>query len=365
VVSNCIISGNAAYYGGGGVYGQFTVLNGCTLASNSTYGSGGGLYGGTCSNCVFVGNSAREGGGAAGSLLNNCALIGNVASNGTTVANGGGASGGALNNCLVVGNKAYNGGGAYWSYLTNCTVVSNSATLGGGVWPILPASSSPSILNSIIFYNTASNGPNWYGGGNAWYCCTTPDISPGSHAIFSITNAAPQFDQSTGSLRLQSNSPCINAGKNTLRASGPDLDGNPRIVGGTVDMGAYEFQSPTSILSYEWAQQYGLPTDGSADLLDTDGDGMNNWQECMTGTDPTNSSSLLKLFSPSNAAPGLLVSWQSVSPQRYFLERATNLLTQPAFVPIASNIFAFTNSTAYNDTTATNPGSYFYRVGVQ
>jgi hypothetical protein len=48
-------------------------------------------------------------------------------------------------------------------------------------------------------------------------------------------------DRDSGNLRLLPDSPCINAGNNDLVVGSTDLDGNPRIFNGTVDMGAYEF----------------------------------------------------------------------------------------------------------------------------
>ena len=48
-----------------------------------------------------------------------------------------------------------------------------------------------------------------------------------------------------------------------------------------------------------------------------------------------------------------------------FLKRGTNLLVQPAFSSIVSNLAGLVGTTSFTDTNATGTGPYFYRVGVQ
>jgi hypothetical protein len=169
-----------------------------------------------------------------------------------------------------------------------------------------------------------------------------------------------------GNLRLQSNSPCINTGNNADVVGSTDLDGNSRIVGGTVDIGAYEYQTPTSIISYAWLQQYGLPTDGSVDHADLDGTGFNVYQDWVAGLNPTNPSSVLEMLTPAATVnpAGLVVTWQSVNTRTYFVQCRTNLAAQQSFTTIQSNILGQAGTTSYTDFTATNAGPYFYRVGV-
>jgi PKD repeat protein len=347
VVSNCLLTGNAAAFEGGG--GWSGVFRNCTFWSNSAaFGGGGDAI--SASNCVFSGNQGSQGGATADSSIDNSVLTNNYSTF------GGGALGGSLRNCLIVSNaSSFTGGGTDGANLNSCTVVGNSATTAGG------GAYGGFIYNTILFYNTSPSGSN-FTGGILYNCCTTPLPSSGSN---SITNQPALLNLAGGNFRLQSNSPCINSGYNGAVASGQDLDGDPRIVRTTVDIGAYEFQAPLSLISYAWLQQYGLATDGSADFADADGDGMNNWEEWVAGTDPINPLSSLALLNPSGGISNIVVRWQSVPGRAYFLQRATNLAGQPPFLTVASNLQGQTGFTTFTDRQTTGPGPFFYRVGVQ
>jgi hypothetical protein len=330
------------YLTGGAVLSGFTITHGGTLAGGHDVQDGGDTSGGgvlcacSCvavSNCIIAFNSAGDfGGGADNGNFNNCLFYGNSATAG--VGSFGGATlGCALNNCTLVDNSADSGAGDAFGVLNNC----------------------------IVYYNNEVGGNYFFSTLN--YSCTTPD----SGGTCNITNAPFFQDQANSNYRLQPGSPCINAGRNARAPSGPDLDGNPRIVAGTVDLGAYEFQSPTSRISYAWLLHYGLPLDGSADYTDPDSDGMNNWQEWIAGTDPTNAASVLKMLLPALASDlsSATISWQSVTSRTYFLERSCSLSSPLSFTNIASGLVGQDGSTSFVDTNMAGKGPFFYRVGVR
>ena len=353
VVTNCIITGNTAL-GYGGSASDMNLVN-CTLTDNRAI-SGGGAFNCSLSNCVVNGNSGQSTGKSSGGMPQPPSSI--------TPGAGGGIYAGSAYNCLVENNSAFDGGGVFGAVnLVNCTIENNSATIVGGVDALVSSSGSDKLFNCILYDNTASGTNSNYGTGSLTfsYCCLRP-LATGTG---NFTNDPAFVDYEGDDFHLQSDSLCINSGYNGAVVTPTDLDGNPRIAGGTVDVGCYEFTNPASLLGYLWAQQYGFPTDGSADFLDPDGDGMNNWQEFVAGTNPTNAASVLTMNSavPQSYFNWVVVTWQGVSTRSYFLQRTTNLIG--GFITIETNIAGLDGTTIYYDTSATNGGPYFYRVGVQ
>src|SRR5208337_2524720 len=107
----------------------FTLTNGssCGPVDSPPYEEmqGGGVWcessSAVVSNCIITGNAAVHGGGAQGGTLINCLFSGNHADYG-----GGGAYGSVLINSALTSNAADGpGGGAWYSTLTNCTLTLN------------------------------------------------------------------------------------------------------------------------------------------------------------------------------------------------------------------------------------------------
>lgn len=320
----------------------------CTIATNSA-SEGAGADDSWIYNSVLIGNIGSWGGGAAYATLDHCAIGANVGSPA-------GAGDCSLTGCLITNNI---GIGVHGGWVSSCTVAGNQGGAYGGIF-----------VNSVVYGNSESNWEfDGFYGLHFTNCCTTPmptnyvTTFSSMSAVDTFTNDPVFVNPAAGDYHLQPSSPCINSGKNSYVTASTDLDGNPRIKGGTVDIGAYEFQSPTSTISYAWLQQYGLPVDGTADLADTDHDGMNNWREWICGTDPTNSFSVLKMFAPSNTPLGLALSWQSVAGRTYDLQRS-DPANPTTFSSMQSNIVGQADVTTFLDSGTTNIGSRLYRVRV-
>ncbi len=255
--------------------------------------------------------------GGSSPTLANCAIMGN----GNTAAYGGGVacrdgSSPTLTNCAISGNTAGPGGGVYCAYgsptLTNCTINGNTSSYrGGGIFS--EGASSPSLVNCTISGNAANDVGGgvycWSGDATLTNCILWGD-SPQEIYVVSANVLLNHCDvrggwPGDGNLdadplltpdgHLTAGSPCIDAGSTAALpldwldldadedVNEPipyDIDGDARVLGTSVDIGADEFlDSDGDTLPDWWELEYfGDPNAGDPNG-DFDGDGIVNVAE--------------------------------------------------------------------------------------
>lgn len=198
-IRGCIITGNRARDGGGGVYvevGKAPHIRNCTITDNAVMtlngqsqlvanGYGGGINIDSQATPVILNtevsdNLANTGGGVSqwdhtdGNVDSNTILVSCRIINNTATASAGGAysqgpSGDNISmqfiNCVIAGNACSDtsgyGGGINFTKtlpgLVNCTVAENTAWRGGGYAQFNDAGGSVVINNSIFWGNTAED----------------------------------------------------------------------------------------------------------------------------------------------------------------------------------------------------------------
>lgn len=299
-ISNSTFSNNSVFashyaktYGGGGAISDAKNISNSTFSNNSVsakngnnnggaiqkadtiitsnFNSNTAQYGGAVdeinliSYSVFTKNTASRSGGAVNDVnqISSSVFTKNTASSyGGAVINNSthntyGNSNVTIINSFFVDNTAVNGGAISairGATLVNTTIVNNSSSESGGGFY-----GSGKVLNCIFHQNTAGDEANDitpYSDGNLILDYNlvnnlTGTYDYGTHNIM----GDPHFvDAANGDYNLSANSPAIDIGDNTVLENEDykfpkndqeefiDLNINPRVVGGTIDLGAYERQ---------------------------------------------------------------------------------------------------------------------------
>lgn len=248
LISSCIITNNRmllsnATKRGGGIFSvsnNWLIVSNCLIQGNHLSGtSGNSIGGGICNSLgrLRVVNTEISSNSAANSSIG--AAIFNYGTN-------------VLENCLIYGHTLTGpqpgNSGIIHNYqlsggkltLVNCTIVSNAFAAGTGSGVRTVSASVTAATNSIFWWN---GDDDMNGAFSPAYCAIrTTDTFWTNNVNGCFTNLPLFADAATNNFRLTGLSPCkdggvLIAGAETTR----DLDGNRRVSGARIDIGAYEF----------------------------------------------------------------------------------------------------------------------------
>jgi parallel beta-helix repeat protein len=249
-----------------------SVVTGLTITNGYDF-LGGAIYcynnsSPTISNCVIVTNSAVFGGAITCSNSKSSPNIANciITENSALVGGGGIYCNGAspkIENCIISGNSAQYGGAIYSHnpgnpVIANCTISKNTASVSaGGIYCY--KSSNLTIDNTILWGDTATSASEILVanlGAPTSIQISYSDIQGRDDNV--VCESGCTIDWGQGNIdinplfvrmddqHLLKDSPCIDAGDPAFVAEPDetDIDGNPRISGAKIDIGADEFAIP-------------------------------------------------------------------------------------------------------------------------
>jgi hypothetical protein len=98
------------------------------------------------------------------------------------------------------------------------------------------------------------------------------------------------------------------------------------------------------------------------DQADTDGDAHQTWQEYQAGTDPNNAGSIFRITAAAPDAPGLDISWDSVTGRYYTVQTAPDL--RGTWSNVTVNTPGTGTNMNYSDSTHPSDSNRFFRISV-